>query len=227
MLLAGWFFNWRSVEHWADASSRLDDFLQTVVADYHSMQLTANVRLEASLSRALPQAGHPEDVDSRLNSYRLTWRSPEVRQRWLARAANDLISLDSLVKNLEQIDAEFDLNGGRLLEDPKERLKAIRDAIGQAVEGRDLNPSNMPIPELENLSLERSQEIEGSLVKAADVILPTHAQFAELVSENKKAATKLYNTIFAIGTFLTVFSKFIEWRQDLSQKSSVRAGTKR
>src|SRR5437763_9607348 len=194
LLLAGWFLNWRSIERWNDATQKLDSFQQMVTADYHNMQMTANVRLEASISRALPQPSRPEDIDNRLDSYKRIWNSPEVRQRWLARAANNLFSLDQFITNLGLINDEFQLGGAGILEEPKNQLELVRSAIRQATNGKDVtSPIDVPIPQLQNIPIEKANEIEMLSAKASESVFNANYQIADLVNKRKQSKMLLYN----------------------------------
>ncbi|HZH31666.1 MAG TPA: hypothetical protein VEY11_12960 [Pyrinomonadaceae bacterium] len=218
LILAGWFLNWRSVEHWSDAARKLDSFMQMITTSYHQMQFTANVRLEASVSRVLPQPVPSNDVDNNSGSYRLTWHSPEVRQRWLARAGNNLFSLDQFVIYLGQINDEFNLDGTSLLAEPRNLLNEIHIAIRQATDEKDVTPVEVPIPELQKLPIERANEIDLLSMKASKSVFNTYQHFEDLVRDKKQSRMFLYNIVFALGTVLTVFSKFLEWRNERGKK---------
>ena len=208
LLLTGWFLNWQSVQYWNDADQKVDSIYQTVTTNYHQMQTTANVRFEASLSRALSQISYSE------NNNKIAWDSPEVRQRWLARMSNNLFSLYQFKNNLSQINEEYKLHGETALEESKKQLDVIRTIIEQSTNEKEIKPLNIPVPDSQILSLEKANETEVLSGSASESVFQAYDQIKNLVIEKKQSSMLLNNILFIIGSIFTVFAKFLEWLND-------------
>ena len=220
LLLMGWFLNWQSVQYWTDAAERLSSFVQLLTTDYQHMQITANVRLEAALNRALSVSLRDENINTSENLNKSTWNSNEVRQRWVARAKNNFFSLDQFETHLHKINDEFQLNAEKILEQGRSQLDQIDVEIKKSTNGKDVTPQEIPVPDLQLLPLEKANEIEISGMRASESMFNAYGQMENAIREAKETRLLTYNIIFILGTILISFSKLLEWRKDVRKDNA-------
>jgi hypothetical protein len=231
-VLVAWGLNWTSVERWSAAQTSHERVVEEIMQTYHHVQITANVVLESAISRASVASTAP-NATSDLPPYQRAWHSADVRRAWLQRASNGGMQLDLLISALHDTDEQYRLLlGTRIV-----RLREDFSPIEQRLQSFSAQKGWIPVPSFDEdaLSAKGAGDMDRNVGKLAEQAFIVHEEVLNAIAARRKLSTRIYNTVFFIGTFLIIVSKILEWqigrrpveenRKTLGNFSSKASGT--
>jgi hypothetical protein len=214
LILCAWGLSWNSVERWSTARSEVDSAVELNLRSYTGSQITANVRLEAAVTRTSMRNLEREESDPKTN-YEMAWESSEVKQYWSYRLQNELFSLSFLRESMGELDKKYDLGLEGELREIRARINSAESRLKLPEIGKRSAPAAIEIPA--HISITEANDIETSLSSIYLEELRLVDRARHCMEKRRSASLNLYRFLFFLGTVVVVASKIADWRKSTAE----------